>query len=478
MLTLRAIAAIALAGMLAGCAEQDPSARQARRDRRIPITPPKEVAAEIVAIEPVESAGAAGQPATSAAPRPLEKLAPTAGVPRTRPAVVAKTAPLMPVTRAKRAEAQPPGTQPAAATLPAKVAEPVKVLGRSELVEGAIVQVNSRFLTAEDVLRAACFELDEIPSNLPEQAFRARVEKVLRAELHRQVTQAMVLPEAEKLLTEEQKKQIDAEIDHTLREMIARADGSRKKLEENLASVGATVQAVLEGQRNRLTVQTFLRWKFAPSVQVSRRMLWDYYCANRRDFSSPAKVAMQIVAVPMGAFLSAGESRPSVAELEIARAKARQRIEQAQKAIKQGEDFVLVADRFSSGPGNPPDGVWPLMPAGNFRQEAVEAAAFKLPEGGVSSIIETDTGFYIVKARQVQPGSTTPFEDAQAEIERILRERQSSKLYDEYYLPLMKGATIVQPENFLPLATDQAVQRFWRKGGGPATQQVPSRPGR
>jgi hypothetical protein len=475
MLSSRAIAVFALAGTLAGCADQDPAARQAQRDRRIPITRPKEVAARPVTLAPAVTAESATQPGASVVPPELEKLAPTASRPGTRPAA-ARTAPSTPATPAELQGTRPQGTQTAAAAVPGKVAEPPRVLHRPEAIEGAFVQVNSQFFTVEDLLQAACFELDEIPKNLLEQAFRARAEKTLSEELRHRVAQEMVLPEARELLSEEQKKQIDAEIDATLRDMIARAGGSRKKLEENLAAVGTTVQAVLEGQRNRLTVQAFMRWKFAPSVHVNRRMLWDYYCANRQEFSSPAKVAVQIVAVPFSAFLPAGESKPSEAELKAARAKARQRIEQAEQAIKQGEDFGGVADRLSAGTGNPPGGVWPLMPAGSFRQEAIEAEAFKLPEGRVSPIIETDTGFHIVKARQVQPGSATPFEEAQAEIERLLRERQFSKLYDDYYLRLMKGATIVQPGNFLPLAVDQAVQRFWRKGSGAGAEQAQSRP--
>ena len=472
MRTSRAIWAFLLAGLLVGCMDQDPASRQARHDRKIPVTPPKEVATRPVAITQAASAGAAAQPGSPAASGPATPL-PVASLPVKRPAAVTSTAshPTIPST-----VPQEPTPPPKTASLPAKTQEPMRVLGRAETIEGPLVQANSRFIAVEDLLRSACFELDDIPKSLPEPAFRARAEKVLGNELQRMMTQALVLPEADKFLTDEQKKAIDGEIDETLHDMIARSDGSRKKLEESLSVVGTNVQAVLDAQRNKLTVQMFLRMKFAPSVHVNRQMMWDYYCANRGQFHSPPKVAMQIVAVPLAGFLPVTESQPSAGEIKLARLQARRRIEQAQEVIKKGEDFATVADRFSGGKGNPPGGIWPLMPAGSFRQEAVESQAFKLPESGISNIIETDAGYYVVKARQVQPGVVTPFEDAQAEIERTLREKQSAKLYDEYYQHLLKGATVAQPQNFLSLVVDQAVERFWRKGGSAATQHDQIKP--
>lgn len=144
-------------------------------------------------------------------------------------------------------------------------------------------------------------------------------------------------------------------------------------------------------------------------------------------------------------------------------AKARDHIALAAKAVHAGEDFGKVAEKYSLGPKPPSEGLWPLMPAGSFREEKVEQIAFEQESGQVSEIIETDTGFYVVKTKQVEPAATITFEDAQPKIEKILREQVSTKLYTDYYMGLLKDATIVQPENFVPQAVDATVNRFWRK---------------
>ncbi len=365
----------------------------------------------------------------------------------------------VPITRPKESATLPAVAPPLPSTNPSTTAATrPENLSSAEVVTGSLLQVNDRFFTPQDILLAAALELSKIPKGLPESSFRQRAEKIIQEEIRRQVSQSLVLAEVDKTLTEDQKKLIDQELNDTLAQMVSQTGGSRKKLEADLILQGTTLQAVLDNHRRELSVRVYLRLKFAPAVSISRTMLWDYYRRHREEFVTPRKVQMQIVAVPLSVFLAGGSAKPSPSELAAARAAARVRINQAAAALKAGEDFAAVADRFSSN--NKPGGLWPPMPAGSFRQEKVEQAAFAQPPGHVSGILETDEGFYIVKTVAVQPESATGFEDAQVAIEKTLRDQQSARLYNDYYAKLLKGATIVTSQNFVPAAVDQAVHRY------------------
>jgi len=355
--------------------------------------------------------------------------------------------------------ASEPAAAPAAPPLRPPLAE-AKGSATPQLVGGAILQVNGRFFSVDDIVNAAGLELGKIPPGLPEEAFRRRAEQVINDTIRRQVSQALVLPEADKILTEEQTKLIDQEVARTLDEMVLRAGGSKKKLELDLQSQGTTLQNILDDFRSDLKVRLLLRMKFMPAISISRSMLWDYYRRNRDQFATPPKVQMQIISVPLSTFLAEGAGEPTAAERAAAAAKARQRIEQARTALGQGEDFGSVADRYSFGMKAGSGGLWPPMPAGSFRQEKVEKVAFSQEKGQVSDIIETDEGYFIVKTADVQKGSSVSFEDAQVQIEKTLRDQQSAKLYNEYYEKLLWSATIVQSENFVPLAVERAVARY------------------
>jgi hypothetical protein len=368
----------------------------------------------------------------------------------------------VPITKPKETSPLPATAPSPPAAIPSTTpATPPENLSSAEVVTGSLIQVNDRFFAVEDILRAAAWELSNIPKGLPDPSFRSRAEKIIQEEIRRQVSQSLVLTEADKTLDEEQKKFIDQELNDTLAQMVSQAGGSKKKLEADLVSRGTTLQAVLDNHRRELTVRLYLRLKFAPTVSVNRAMLWDYYRRHRDQYVAPKKVQMQIIAVPLSAFLAGGSARPSASELAAARAAARARIDEAAAALKAGEDFAAVADRFPSN--NRPGGLWPPMPAGSFRQDQVEQAAFSQSAGQVSGIIETDEGFYIVKTVAVQPESTTRFEDAQVAIEKTLRDQQAARIYNDYYAKLLKTATIVTSENFVPTAVEQAVRRYGGK---------------
>jgi len=172
---------------------------------------------------------------------------------------------------------------------------------------------------------------------------------------------------------------------------------------------------------------------------------------------------MQIIAVPFDSFLPRDSVERTPADRRAAREAAREVIDQAAKEVTSGKDFGKVARKYSRGVRAPRGGVWPMMEAGSFRESEVERNAFRLKAEQVCGIIETKTGYYIVKALKVEPGREIDFEQAQPEIERILREQQYQKLSEEYFKKLISGATIEPAEKFMELAIERAVERHWNE---------------
>jgi parvulin-like peptidyl-prolyl isomerase len=334
-----------------------------------------------------------------------------------------------------------------------------RVVGEPEVVAASMIQVNGRFITIDDVLRVVRQPLMEA-AGAPEPVFRRRAARIIAEETRRQVGQSLLAAEAQRRMTDRHKQYIDAEMERIRREMIASAGGSPTRLEARLREQGVTLEEVLEARRQHLMVQAYLQSKFMPAISVTRRELWDYYREHKDEFSTPKKVQMQLIAAPMQAYVAEQDGEPTVLELSAARPKARAAIEAAAEDLREGRDFAEVAREHSRGVKADAGGVWPLMPAGSFRLEDVEQAAFELREGEVSDIIETDEGFYIVKARKVVPGQSIGFEKAQEQIERTLRQQRYEEVTQEYMERLMGGATLIHTERFISMAVDEAVKRF------------------
>ena len=382
---------------------------------------------------------------------------------------MSKLLPTPAVVETPRAETRPspktPPAQPRIVTVD-KPVSPAKTVvddaDNGKVVALAVLQVNDQFITIDEVLAAAGPNLRQLPKGISDQMFRKKASGIIADEVRNLLTETMVLTEAQKRLTDTQKEQIELDVTRELREMIVGAGGSRSRLEDTLKQQGTNLDTVLAGRRRRLTVQMFLRDRFMPSIFVNRRMLWDYYRRHQSRFAIAPKVQMQIIAAPFKSLLPPGSFRPTDLELQAARVKARQRIDEAARALRS-EQFADVAKLLSGGIMAKKGGIWPMMEAGSFRETKVEQEAFKLAEGKVSGIIETDSGYYIVKAKRVEAGNVIPFEQAQEKIEQIITERQYRKLSEDYFKRLLKSATVVQSGRFVELAVKRAAANHRRR---------------
>ena len=399
-----------------------------------PKTPDDDITLEPVKIETIEI-----EPTTQPATEPVTRPATGETEPTSRP-VLPEDDPLL-----------SPATQPG------------KVLSK-EVVAASMVQVNDRFVTIEDVMKALGPALSRLPKTTSETSFRRRAARLIDEEVRRQVTQQLIVAEARRQLTDPQKDHIDRELDETLREMVTNVGGgSRKKLERHLIDQGTRLQQVLADQRKQLTIRLYLRTRFAPTITVTRKMLWDQYQADRTKFVTPRKVQMQVIAAPFRTMLPKDRTRPTELELKASRVSAKKLIDRAVAELVEGYDFTDVARRLSRGIRARQGGLWDVMPRGSFKQKRVEEIAFKLKEGQMAGPIETPDGYYVVKAARVVPGKVIPFEEAQEQIDAQLREQQYQKMTDTYLRKLLSEATIIQRPQFLKMAVDRAVREYHAK---------------
>ncbi|MDZ7779250.1 MAG: peptidylprolyl isomerase [Gemmatimonadota bacterium] len=89
---------------------------------------------------------------------------------------------------------------------------------------------------------------------------------------------------------------------------------------------------------------------------------------------------------------------------EEARAEAEALAEDLLQRIRDGEDFAQLARRYSDDPGSAElGGDLGWFRRGRMVQE-FEDAAFSLPAGAVSQVVETEFGFHIIKVERTRPG--------------------------------------------------------------------------
>jgi len=396
-------------------------------------------------------------PAPQPAPQPEPQPVPT---PQPEPTPAPAPPPVEPPP------VEPPPVEPPRVESPPVEPSPVRPpepphtpIGQQRVVAASALQVNNEFFTMEDILREAAPQLARLPQDLSRPSFRLQAQDVLAKTLRRIVEETLVLEQARKQMSEEQEGMLDAAVEKELRRMIAEAGGSRMKLEQALRAEGSSIDHAMESFRRQVLAQSFLRSKYEEGTTINRRMLWEYYHQHPDEFTTTRQVQMQIIAVPVSAFLPQ-DRRPTADDRTRAKTEAETVLREAADALAAGEDFAAVARRISKGSKASQGGVWPIMPKGSYREAAVEEAAFALGEGQVSDAIETERGYYLVRAAKVIPGEVTSFEGAQAEIARKLRAEQYRRNVAAYFRKLHEEAVIVQSEEALQRTLDRAVERF------------------
>jgi len=351
--------------------------------------------------------------------------------------------------------------------------EPLKI-GETREIATSVISIKGKFITVQEILLAAKSDLSALKSD---DMFDRRVRAIINRTVARRINNELIFSEADARLSQPQKDHVNKQVDEIVRKMVANAGGSQAKLDRLLAQQGVTLDELKNEHRRRLTVQLYQQIKFVPAISVNRQMLLSYYEKHKSEFSVEKKVAMQIIAVLLNdkRFLPADVAhKPTEQELARARLAAKARIEKAEQLLKSGEDFSDVAGEFSNIKPEA-GGKLPLWPRGSLRQKKIEEAAFSLAQGQRSGIIELAMvkndageivnygGFYIVKAYQVQEGKTTSFEDAQVEIEDILRMKQLEVLSAKFSERLARESKIPRSPDFIETAVNEAIKIYWKQ---------------
>lgn len=179
-----------------------------------------------------------------------------------------------------------------------------------------------------------------------------------------------------------------------------------------------------KGKSVGYTVVEFPSEEFAAKVDVTADDLEETYQTAIKQFTEPRQVLVKRIAFAKQKIAPASleemmdpEKKVQAPDSEEKKKKA----EAALKRLKDGEDFEKVRAELTesvSGPGSVEEGVW--LNAGTLEPK-FRSAAQKLQKGEFSSVLETDSGFFIVRIEDLKPQRVKPLEEVKAEVEAMVR---------------------------------------------------------
>jgi peptidyl-prolyl cis-trans isomerase D len=174
--------------------------------------------------------------------------------------------------------------------------------------------------------------------------------------------------------------------------------------------------------------------KLASEAPVNDQEIQSYYDQHRDEFRVPEQVNVRQILIKTPLPGADGKVDPN--GLDAARKKA----DEALKQLKAGGNFEDLAKKYSEDPSGKSGGSVGWVKRGGFPVPDVEKAAFSLPKGGTSDVINAGYAFVILHADDKQEAHAKTLAEVKGDIEPILKQQKAARAAENQANNLMTQA--------------------------------------
>jgi parvulin-like peptidyl-prolyl isomerase len=289
---------------------------------------------------------------------------------------------------------------------------------RAEVVDKIIAVVNDEIITLYEFNTAFEPYRKNIENTYKGTDKEAVIKQSREAFLQRLIDNILIEQEAKKSGAGIIVK--DEEVMEVLQDILAKQKLSMQEFSKNLAKEGKSLDSVKKEIRGQMMRARLLRREVKSKILVSDEEIGEYYNKNRQEYEGKETVRIKQILLLL----------PPNADKTII-AKVKNEAMQLRKRIKNGESFDLLALNYSQGPAAAQGGDVGFIGKGTIIPE-VEAAAFSLPVGQVSEVIESSVGFHIIQVVDKKGAGLKPIAAVREEIKTKIEDEKLDKKFDEW----------------------------------------------
>jgi len=284
------------------------------------------------------------------------------------------------------------------------------------VVEEIVARVNNQIITMSDYQKAAAGlrqEVDQDCQNCTQQQIQSELADRRKNLLRDMIDQQLLIERA---------KDMDVNVETDL---VKRLDDVRKQnnlatmedLEKEVEKTGLVWEDYKNQMRNGMLTQEVIRREVGGRIDIGSDEVKKYYEEHKQEFNRPEQVALAEI------FLGTEDKTPE----EIAA--VRTRAEDLHNRLVKGEDFITLAKRYSQGSTAQDGGELGEYERGQLAKQ-LEDAVFPLDKGQFTDVIQTKTGFEILKVLDHFQAGLQPLDKVEGEI--------TNALYGEKMKPAMR----------------------------------------
>ncbi len=181
------------------------------------------------------------------------------------------------------------------------------------------------------------------------------------------------------------------------------------------------VQLLLQETVDKMLANLYVYRHLMPKVQVSEKEVAAYYQTHQKQWIDPEAVHARHILLRV-------QRKAAADEIQAVEARA---LEVYQR-LKNGEDFIVLANRYSQDTGTKDQG----GDLGFFTRKGkvgpISDTAFALKDNEISEPVRSSVGYHILQTLEHRPQQTRPLEAVSGEIRtHLLREKRLQAAQEE-----------------------------------------------
>ncbi len=307
--------------------------------------------------------------------------------------------------------------------------------------------------------------------------FQHQALDTLARAIHNKVDTMLLLTEARRRLTSDQKKQIDAYVRVREAKLLAQYMGSEERANRALKRQGTTLDRRLRAIRDKATLELFINHTIYPRIVITRRDLIRYYRRHIAQFTRHTSVSLYTITYPVIRQWPRNPNdpthtepikHPTAAQLHAAREKALAYCRHLETEIRHGANFAFLAEDNSVDYAASNGGHTPNVRPGELSNpklarliESLHAQQMAPPLLIKNPANPRHDQVLIVKLGRVVHHRVLSFAAVEKKILHKLTQRQYQQLISSYYNRLYGGESLNALERMARTAAAVAVAKYW-----------------
>lgn len=201
-------------------------------------------------------------------------------------------------------------------------------------------------------------------------------------------------------------------------------------------------------ERRKLEVALAATAQIAATIQVSDAAVHQYYMQNISQYTHPEQVKASHILIKYP------DTTPTAAEIATTKQKAEDVLKQVQANPK---GFADLAKKYSQDDASAPQGGELGFIQKNQTVANFEKAAFSLPVGQISGLVQTEYGFHIIKVEAHTPANV----QSEASVhDEIVQQLQRDQALDREQNLMNRAAELAQTQPLAAVAKQLGLQYF------------------